>query len=84
MVTTIHYEFVHLNVSMYKLDRTAFKAHSAEESSDYSRHYRNMSWQQRLSITSYLNSVAFNYPLDNPPKMDRSIFKARSSNSKNG
>ncbi len=68
-------------MSIYKLDRTVFKAHNAAESSNHSRYYRNMSWQQRLSITNYLNSVAFNYALDNPPKMDRTKFKARSSNS---
>jgi hypothetical protein len=66
---------------IFKLDRTAFKAHNAADSSNHSLYYRNMSWQQRLSIADYLNSVAFNYALDNPPKMDRTKFKARSRNS---
>ncbi|MCX6206966.1 MAG: hypothetical protein NTZ19_12025 [Bacteroidetes bacterium] len=63
----------------YKLDRTAFKAQTVDEASNHSAYYKKLSWQERLKIAAYLNSIAFNYPLNNPPKMDKTKFKASSS-----
>jgi hypothetical protein len=63
----------------YKLDRTAFKAQTVEEAADHSAYYKELSWQERLKIAAYLNSIAFNYPLNNPPKMDKTKFKVSSS-----
>jgi len=60
----------------FRLDRSAFKAQTAEEAADHAPYYANLSWQQRLEIAFYLNSIAFNFPLDNPPRMDRSKFRA--------
>ena len=60
------------------LDRTAFKAQTVAEAANHAAYYKQKSWQERLRIAEYLNSVAFNYPLDNPPKMDKTKFKARS------
>lgn len=74
-------QFVHLHMPFDKLDRTAFKAHNVQEASDHSQYYRNLSWQERLGITAYLNSVAFNYPINNSPIMDKTKFKASSRNS---
>ena len=37
-----------------------------------------LSWQERLKIASYLNSVAFNYDMNNPPRMDRTKFSTKS------
>lgn len=67
-------------MSAYKLDRTAFKAQTVSEAAAHSSYYKNKSWQERLRIAAYLNSVAFNYPLENPPKMDKTKFKATSTN----
>lgn len=63
----------------FKLDRTAFKAQNALEASDHAAYYLNTTWYDRLKIAAYLNSVAFNYSLNNPPKLDRSKIKASSS-----
>jgi hypothetical protein len=64
---------------MYRLDRTAFSAQTAKEASKADQiYYKNLSWQERLKIANYLNSVAFNYPENDPPKMDKSIFSVRS------
>ncbi len=60
-----------------RLDRTAFKAQTAEEASDHARYYKKLTWQERLRIANYLNSVAYNYPENNPPKLDRTAFKVR-------
>lgn len=67
-------------MSSFKLDRTKFKAHSAREAEDHATYYQSLTWQERLKIANYLNSIAYNYPENNPPKLDRSKFKTRSRN----
>ena len=64
----------------YRLDRTAFKAQTATEASDHARYYKKLSWQERLRIANYLNSIAYNYPESAPPRLDRTAFKVRSRN----
>ncbi|MDB5091543.1 MAG: hypothetical protein JWR09_5537 [Mucilaginibacter sp.] len=55
-------------MSEYRLDRTAFKAQTAEEAvKRQAEYYRSLTWQERLRIANYLNSVAYNYPENNPP-----------------
>jgi hypothetical protein len=62
----------------YKLDRTAFKAQTAEEApKTQAAYYKTLTWQERLRIANYLNSVAFNYPENEPPKMDKTVFSMR-------
>ena len=75
---SIDNQFVHLNMPVYKLDRTTFKAQTLSEAAEHSFYYQNKSWQERLKIAAYLNSVAFNYPLKTPPRMDKTKFKAGS------
>jgi len=65
-------------MSSFPLDRTAFKAQTAEEAADHGAYYRTLTWQERLRIANYLNSVAYNYPEDQPPRMDKTYFKVRS------
>ena len=63
---------------MYRLNRTVFKAHTAEEATkSHSAYYKTLTWQERLRISNYLNSIAFNFPENNPPKLDRTKFSAR-------
>lgn len=64
-------------MSAYRLDKNAFKAQTVEEAADYTEHYRKMQWKERLKVAAYLNSIAFRYPENNPPRMDRTKFKAR-------
>lgn len=65
----------------YRLDRSAFKGQTFEEASKHSIYYSKLTWQERLKIAAYLNSVAFNYPVENPPKMDKTLFNTRSRKS---
>ena len=58
----------------YRLDRTAFKAMTVEEADNYQRDYTNYSYQQRLEIALYLTSTAYNFDMDNPPKMNKQLF----------
>jgi hypothetical protein len=61
-------------VKKYKFDRTAFKASTAEEADKDMRDHKNLSRKRRLEIATYLISVAYNYDLNNRPKMDKNIF----------
>jgi len=63
-------------MSSFRLDRSAFKAQTAEEAADHTAYYAKLSWQERLAIASYLNSIAYDYPLHTPPKLDRTKFRA--------
>jgi hypothetical protein len=58
----------------YKLDRTAFQAMTVQEADDYQRDYRNHTVKERLEIALYLTSIAYNFDINYPPKMDKSIF----------
>ncbi|MFN5424275.1 MAG: hypothetical protein ACK5A2_02750 [Bacteroidota bacterium] len=62
----------------FRLDRTAFKAQTLEEAARHSEYYKKLPWQERLQIANYLNSVAYNYDLNNPPKMDKTKFSVKS------
>ncbi len=64
----------------FRLDRTAFKAQTVNEASDHGSYYRRLSWTERLAATNYLNSVAFNFDINDPPRLDRSKFSAKSLN----
>ncbi len=65
-------------MSSYKLDRTAFKMQTADEATkSQAAYYKTLSWQERLRIANYLNSVAYNYPENEPPKVDRTAFSTR-------
>jgi hypothetical protein len=61
----------------YKLDRTAFQARNASERVNYCKEYQKLTWQERIRIHQYLNSIAYGYDLDNFPRMDKTIFKAK-------
>jgi hypothetical protein len=64
-------------MSSYRLDRTAFKAQTAMEASNHATYYKKLTWQERLRIAN-LNSIAYNYPENEPPRLDRTVFKIRS------
>ena len=64
-------------MSKFRLDRTKFKGQTAAEAADHSSYYKKLTWQQRIEIAAYLNSVAFDYPENTPPRLDKTKFKAR-------
>jgi hypothetical protein len=61
----------------FKLDRTAFHAGSHAETEMYYAKSQPKTGSERLAAATYLNSVAFNFDLSNPPKMDRTVFSMR-------
>jgi len=71
-------------MSSCRLDRTAFKAQTAEQASNHAAYYKTLTWQERLRITNYLNSIAYNYPENEPPRMDKTVFSMRKQEIKAG
>ena len=67
-------------MSTFKLNRTVFKGQTATDAANHAGYYKNLSWQDRLRAANYLISIAFNYPENNPPKMDRKQFSVHSRN----
>ena len=68
-------------MSKYRLDKTESKAHTTREASaSHAEYYKKLTPHERLEIAHYLNSIAYNFPVNNPPKLDRTKFKARSRN----
>jgi hypothetical protein len=61
----------------FKLDRTAFKHQTTEEAAYQLQYWKTKSYAERLKAANYLNSVAYNYDLNNPPKLDRTFFQIR-------
>lgn len=67
-----------------RLDRTAFHAGTHEETEQYHARHQPKTMAERLRVTAYLNSIAFNYDLNNPPRMDRTVFSSRRHAVSNG
>lgn len=53
----------------YKLDRTAFKAQTYEKEQK-SKTFALESMIERLKVSFYLNSIAYNFNINNSLKMD--------------
>ena len=66
-------------MNSYPLDRTAFKAQTSEQAvKTQAAYYKSLTRQERRRIANYLNSIAYNYPENEPPRMDKTVFKIRS------
>lgn len=65
-------------MTIFKMDRSTFKAQTMAEAANHKSHYLNITWQERLSVTAFLNSVAYKFDANHPPKMNRTQFSAKS------
>lgn len=70
-----HDFFVTLN--MFRFDRNSHKAYNFKQIQKESDHYKEMSEEERTKVFIYLQSVAYDYPLNSPPKMDKSVHSCR-------
>jgi hypothetical protein len=68
-------------MNSFKFDRTAFKGQTLHEAANHAEYYKKLTWQERLKIIAYLNSIAYNYDFNNPPKMDKTKFSTKSISS---
>ena len=60
-----------------KLDKTAFKYQTLKEASHNLDYWREQSYEKRLEAANYLNSIAYNFDVNNPPRVDKSYFEIR-------
>ena len=61
----------------YKLDRTAFHMGTHTETEQYHASQQAETYAERLKQANYLISVAFDFDLSNPPRLNKSAFSAR-------
>ncbi len=63
-----------------KLDKTVFKYQTLEEASNNLKYWKNQSYRERLVAANYLNSVAYNFDVNNAPRLEKTYFKIRKRN----
>jgi hypothetical protein len=61
----------------FRLDRTAHHAGTHEQNARYYATQQPATLIERLRAAAYLNSVAYGYDLESPPRLDRTSFSAR-------
>lgn len=61
----------------FRLDRTAFKRQTHQEAAHQLAYWRSRSLEERLAACFYLNSIAYNFDIANPPRMDKMAFSMR-------
>ncbi|MDP2174786.1 MAG: hypothetical protein Q8K70_02635 [Bacteroidota bacterium] len=57
-----------------KMDRTVFDMFKKDEEPNDFKYWQTKTVKARLLAAAYLNSVAYNYDINNPPKVDRTVF----------
>lgn len=63
---------------MDKMDRSFHWSGKFDENEERLKEYwAQTTPRQRLEAAFYLNSVAYNFDINNPPKMDRMVFSMR-------
>ncbi len=59
------------------MDKTASRIRTFEEADDGMRDCNNHTFRERLHIYWYLTSIAYKFDLNNPPRMDKTVFRMR-------
>ena len=62
---------------MFKLDRSFHKTYNLKQIQKDSDKYSHLNQEEKFRVFAYLQSVAYNYKLGSPPKMDKSIHSYR-------
>ncbi len=62
---------------MFRLDRTVGKGHSHDDAANQSLYWKSKTVDERLAGAMYLNSVAYSFDINNPPRLDRTVFSTR-------
>lgn len=62
---------------MFRLDRTIGKGHSHKEAANHTTYWKSKTVDERLAGAMYLNSIAYNFDMNNPPRLDRTVFRTR-------
>jgi hypothetical protein len=68
-------------MSDYRFDRTAFKMQTFREADQTSVFDKNVSYSERLRQAYFLISQAYGFSMSDQPRLDKSCFSSRKSNS---
>ncbi len=61
-----------------RLDKSVYWAGTHEENEGRIKAYwQNKTIRERLEAAAYLNAQAWGYDVNNPPKMDKTVFSCR-------
>ena len=60
-----------------KLDRTVHKAYNFKDQISEVQNYKGLSFEELCEAFNYLQSVAYNFALNNYPKMNKSVHSSR-------
>ncbi len=61
----------------FEFDRTTFQMNSLENKVPAIKYWEEKTIEERLAAAYYLNSVAYNFDINNPPAFDRTAFSMR-------
>lgn len=62
-------------MSETRMDKTAFWAGKMSQQTERNRvFWESKTLNERLAAAAYLNSIAYGYPLDSPPRFNRTVF----------
>ena len=62
---------------MYSFDRTSFESFKAEDKKSDLHYWTQKTLVERLHAAFYLNSVAYSFDPNDPPRMDETVFEKR-------
>lgn len=63
--------------SKFYFDRSVFRATRADDPELQRNDYASLTPEERLEIAYFLNAQAYNFPLDECPRMDKQFFKLK-------
>lgn len=66
-----------VNLYMFRLDKSVHKTYNLLQVQKESANYSGFSLEEIVKVFTYLQSVAYNYKVDSPPKMDKTIHSVR-------
>lgn len=49
---------------------------TVQDADHYMRNYKQYKWKERLKISFFLTSLAYQFDVNDPPKMDKTLFMA--------
>ena len=70
----LYHYFLILFMQPYRLDKNTFKHQTLEEASHQLAYWEKKDHSERLRAAHYLNSIAYQFDVDSPPKMDKTAF----------
>jgi len=65
-------------MQQFRFDRSAFSMRSHAQTEQHNFEYwKGRSVAERFAAAAYLNSIAYRYPYDSPPRIDKTVHQAR-------